>query len=118
MRQLSLALVLLFAPHALARVVGWSEAPTIRRVIDATRAPVAGCVEDYGRDTDRDSLSFWAQLRVAPDGSIANVTFDRDGLLNDGQRYCVRRTLEALQFPPPHAEQRLPIHYVVEQRAR
>lgn len=116
MRHLALALTLLFASTAHARIVGWAEQFAIRHALDATRAPVARCVEDYRTDIGPRSVRFGVQLRVAPDGSIANVSFHREGPLSMGQRYCVRRTLEEVRLPAPHAEQRLPVTYVVDLR--
>lgn len=114
MRRAVPLLLLLVAAPAAARVVGWPDHPAVRAAIDATRAEVASCVEDYRTSDAAASLRFAVQLRVRSDGSIAAVTFDRETPLGAGQRYCLRRTLAGLRLVPPRAEQRLPVFYAVD----
>lgn len=107
-------LLCLCAAPAAARVVGWPDHPYVRQAIDRTRAPVASCVADYRVDDAPAWVRFGVQLRVRSDGTVVQVTFDREAPLSGGQRFCVRRTLEGLRLVAPHAEQHLSVFYAVE----
>lgn len=110
-RLLPLLLLVLLPSAAAARVVSWPSFAEVREQIRASRGPVAECVEVYRES--RSPVRFGVQLRITPAGRVAAVSFDREGPLPDGARYCVRRTLMELRFPPPPAEQRLPVLYVI-----
>lgn len=120
MRKLSpLVLLALFfslaiSSHAAAYLVPWQQFRLVRQRIRESQRPVAECVEIYR--TDREPVRFWVQLRIDTRGRVRHVSFDREGPLDWGARYCVRRSLLGLRFPPPEAETRLPIHYVVPAR--
>jgi hypothetical protein len=114
MRRLPILLLLLVVPlPAAARVVGWSQRSDVRRVLEERRRPVAECVELYRHDVEPAVVRFSVRLRVRSDGTVANVSFDREGPLSHGSRYCVRRIWSAARFPPPRVETRLPLYYVV-----
>lgn len=113
MRRLLLLVIasIAFLPSvAGACIVSWSNSTAVRDRVRASRSAVGACVEPY-RDSEA-PIEFNVELRIARNGRVAAVLFDREGPLSEGARFCVRRTLSGLVFPAPRAEQRLPLIYV------